>query len=254
MLKPVFNSAFVAQMTICKRAHIGLIRARAERFIADKRESTDFDIPKGFWWAEGHEALHQNWPVGDFDTWINNGRLHLQAFGVSFLRTDVEKIIPTDKRVSAAPVGVLTPVTQNLEKYLLEVHDSNKARFVEEAITCMKNNSYRAAIVLTWVGALFLLYNYVVMQKLSAFNTEMTRRFPKNKPVRTIDDLAQAVKEAEFLSILEHIKAITKAENKELTGCPDRRNTAGHPNSHTFTEVNVGHHVETLILTVYQRF
>lgn len=151
-------------------------------------------------------------------------------------------------------LGVLTPITESLEKYLLDVHDPDKARFVEEAIACVKNKSYRAAIVLTWVGALFLLYNRVLTHELSTFNNEMTRRFPKSKPAKTIDDLAQAIKESEFLNILEHIKVITKAENKELTNCLDRRNTAGHPNSHTFTEVNVGHHVETLMLTVYQRF
>jgi hypothetical protein len=33
-----------------------------------------------------------------------------------------------------------------------------------------------------------------------------------------------------------------------------RRNTAGHPNSHTFTEVGVGNHIETLITSVYRRY
>jgi hypothetical protein len=94
LLKPVFNSAYTAQMTICKRAHNGLIRSRAERFIAGKKESSDFEIPKGFWWAEGNEALRQNWPIGDFDTWVENGNLHLQAFTVSFFRADIEKLIP----------------------------------------------------------------------------------------------------------------------------------------------------------------
>jgi hypothetical protein len=32
------------------------------------------------------------------------------------------------------PAGVLTPVTQALEKYLIDVHNSDRARFVEEAI------------------------------------------------------------------------------------------------------------------------
>ncbi len=151
-------------------------------------------------------------------------------------------------------IGVLTPVTQSLEKYVLDLRDPDKARFVEEAIACVRNKSYRAAIVLTWVGAVYLLYSHVLNHKLSEFNSEMQRRFPKSKPAATSDDLAQAVKEAEFLNILEHIKIITKAENKELTGCLDRRNTAGHPNSHTFTEVGVGSHVETLITAVYRRF
>jgi hypothetical protein len=103
LLQPVFNSAHLAKMTICKRAHNNLIRSRAERFIVDKEEHSDFELPKGFWWAEGDGALHQNWPIGDFDTWVNMGNLHLQAFGVSFFRADIEKIIPTDKRATAEP-------------------------------------------------------------------------------------------------------------------------------------------------------
>jgi hypothetical protein len=149
---------------------------------------------------------------------------------------------------------VLTPVTETLEKYVLDLRDPDKARFVEEAISCVKNKSYRAAIVLTWVGALYLMYAYVLRARLTEFNAEVLRRFPKNKAASTVDDLAQVVKEAEFLNILEHIKVLTKAENKELSGCLDRRNTAGHPNSHSFTEVNVGSHIETLINGVYLRF
>lgn len=151
-------------------------------------------------------------------------------------------------------VGVLTPVTLTVEKYVLDLHDPDKARFVEEGIACVKNKSYRAAIVLIWVGALYLLYAYVLREKLAEFNAEVLRRFPKSKPASTADDLAQVVKEAEFLNILEHIKVITKAENKEISGCLDRRNTAGHPNSHTFTEVGVGNHIETLLTSVYLRF
>jgi hypothetical protein len=151
-------------------------------------------------------------------------------------------------------IGVLTPVTEALEKIALDVRDADKSRFVEETIACVKNKSYRAAIVLSWVGALYLLYAHVAANKLAEFNAETTRRFQKLKPASNIDDLAGIVKEAEFISILEHIKVITKGEGKELTGCLDRRNTAGHPNSHTFTEVNVGHHIETLINAVYKRY
>lgn len=151
-------------------------------------------------------------------------------------------------------IGVLTPVTETLEKYILDLHDPDKARFVEEAIACVKNRSYRAAIVLTWVGALYLLYNYVLRSKLGEFNAEVYRRNPKAKRASTVDDLAAIVREADFLNILEHINVLTKAEAKELEGCLDRRNTAGHPNSHTFTEVGVGNHVETLITSVYRRY
>lgn len=159
-----------------------------------------------------------------------------------------------ERRGVIAATGILTPVTEALEKLLLDLHDADKTRFVEEAIACVKNKSYRAAIVLTWVGAVFILYSHVVANKLTDFNAEMHRRWPRRfNDVKKIDDLT-TMKESEFLAVSEGIGLFTKAEGKELVACLDRRNTAGHPNSHTFTEVAVGSHIETLISTVYKRF
>jgi hypothetical protein len=93
LLKPVLRSEWQAQRTICKRAHEGLIRARAEKLNIDDKGRHDVDIPKEFWWAEGESALTQNWAVGDFETWIEH-KHHWRTFGVSFHRGDVEKLIP----------------------------------------------------------------------------------------------------------------------------------------------------------------
>jgi hypothetical protein len=110
LLKPVFNSEYMAQMTICKRAHSGLIRARAERFMMGENALNNFEIPKDFWWAEGKTSLTQNWPTGDFDTWIDRGSVHLRAFGVSFLRDHIEKMIPASKADAlAATVTAAAP-------------------------------------------------------------------------------------------------------------------------------------------------
>ncbi|WP_454641589.1 DUF2513 domain-containing protein [Bradyrhizobium liaoningense] len=107
LLKPAFKSDLLAKMTICERAHAGLIRARAEKFIVDNKPEGECEIPAEFWWAEGHEALEQNWTAGDFGTWLRQ-RTRLRAFGVSFLRSDVEKIIPAGALVSteSRPLGV----------------------------------------------------------------------------------------------------------------------------------------------------
>jgi hypothetical protein len=86
-----------APRTICKRAHAGLIKARAERFIRDGQPADNVDIPVEFWWAKGEAALHQNWETGDFDTWIDQ-RVHLQAFGVTFRRSDIERSRPPPVR------------------------------------------------------------------------------------------------------------------------------------------------------------
>jgi predicted nucleotide-binding protein len=82
-----------ATRTICKRAHAGLIRARAERFTRGDRVTDNTEVPAEFWWAEGENALTQNWEIGDFETWIN-GSQHLRAFGVTFRRSDIEQSKP----------------------------------------------------------------------------------------------------------------------------------------------------------------
>jgi hypothetical protein len=106
LLAPVFKSEYLARRTVCKRAHAGLVRARAERFMLNDYERGNFGVPKGFWWAEGESALHQEWPTGDFDTWVDRGNTHLRAFGVHFLRADIEKMIPAAQRVGAnEPTG-----------------------------------------------------------------------------------------------------------------------------------------------------
>jgi uncharacterized protein (TIGR02391 family) len=81
----------LAREALCKRAHHGLIRARAAQLFVDDRLKENVDIPKGFWWAEGEAALTQNWKAGDFETWIDS-KVHLRAFGVSFSRSDIEQL------------------------------------------------------------------------------------------------------------------------------------------------------------------
>ena len=70
-----------------------MIYARAEQFHVDERVSHNQDIPKKFWWAKGHKALEQDWAAGDFSTWIDH-TVHLKAFGVTFARADIEKLLP----------------------------------------------------------------------------------------------------------------------------------------------------------------
>jgi predicted nucleotide-binding protein len=61
----------------------------------DSEIANDCAVPKHFWWAEGNEALVQDWASGDFDTWIDH-KQHLRAFGVSFARPDIEDMLPAE--------------------------------------------------------------------------------------------------------------------------------------------------------------
>ena len=105
LLKTGFKSQYTATKTLCKRAHNGLVRARAEQYMLGNKTAQNFEIPKGFWWAEGEVSLHQNWITGDFETWTRGSidQVQMRAFGVSFLRADIEKMLPP-----VAPVKDIT--------------------------------------------------------------------------------------------------------------------------------------------------
>lgn len=148
--------------------------------------------------------------------------------------------------------GVLTPVIRELEAYLAEVTDQERSAFIQEAVSCVRHNNLRAAIVLSWVGAVAILYRHVLAHKLREYNAEVNRQW-KGKPAADIDDLATR-KEVQFLDAIQQIGVITKAERKELGSCLERRNTAGHPNSHVFSEITVGSHIQELIQAVYRKF
>ena len=82
--------------------------------------------------------------------------------------------------------------------------------FVEEAIACAEAGYHRAAVVLSWVGALAVLYELVTKKHLIAFNSEAQRRDAKWRSAKTTDDLAR-IKEYDFLQILEAISIIGKS-------------------------------------------
>jgi hypothetical protein len=83
-------------MAICERCHAGLIRSRANVLTSNEEKVHDVEVPRRFWWAEGHAALQQNWITGDFSTWIDG--THARAFGVSFALDDLLTLIPFDQQ------------------------------------------------------------------------------------------------------------------------------------------------------------
>lgn len=150
----------------------------------------------------------------------------------------------------ASPVA---PVASSLRSHLPKLKDLDSKNFLEEAIECFEQGQFRAAVVLTWVGAVSVLHKFVFASHLTAFNTEATRRDAKWKIAKNTDDLGR-MKEADFLTVLEAISVIGKNVKQELEGCLKLRNSCGHPNSLKIGESRVSAHVEVLLLNVFQKF
>ncbi|WP_131818609.1 hypothetical protein [Sphingomonas turrisvirgatae] len=86
---------------LCSRLHSGLVTGRAAKLQLGEEVRVNAVIPKGFWWATGHEALEQNWESGDFSTWIER-TYHWQAFGVHFGLSGLLAMVPFEQRAIIA--------------------------------------------------------------------------------------------------------------------------------------------------------
>ncbi len=148
----------------------------------------------------------------------------------------------------------VTPlVISSLRKQLPTISNANCRSFVEESIRAFEAKLYRSAIVLCWVGAVAVLYDHIVENHLSAFNSEALKRDAKWRSAKTSDDLAR-MKEHEFLQILAATSVIGKNVKDELEVCLKLRNGCGHPNSLVVGELKASAHIETLMQNIYSKY
>jgi hypothetical protein len=139
MLKPILTT-YAAQIRICERAHAGMIRARAQQYQHGARVLQNHDIPKEFWWAEGHQALEQDWAAGDFSTWIERGSVQLKAFGVTFARADIEKLLPPQSSVKTETCirHALSLSQPTPGKVILTDSDTNRGGGSQQRLGCTR--------------------------------------------------------------------------------------------------------------------
>lgn len=140
-----------------------------------------------------------------------------------------------------------------LRSYVAGISDEKVKEFVTEAIEALEFKLFRAAVVLSWVGAVCVLFEFVLQKHLAAFNAEALRLDAKWKAATTREDMTR-MKEHAFLQIIAALSIIGKNTKDELEVCLKLRNTCGHPNSHRIGEHRVAGHVETLILNVFSQF
>jgi hypothetical protein len=163
-------------------------------------------------------------------------------------RKYVAKLAAQELSVSPAASEALT-----LRALLPKLQNDDARAFLTEAIVCAEQSLMRAAVVLSWIGAMALFHDVVLKSHLGAFNSEAARRDPKWKAAKTVDDLGK-MKEATFLEVAETISVIGKNVKQELEGCLKLRNGCGHPNSLKIGPNKVAAHLEILALNVYAKF
>jgi hypothetical protein len=141
----------------------------------------------------------------------------------------------------------------DLRKAAEIISSKSTLAFIEECIMALETNLLRSAVTLSWVGAISILYDNVLSNHLIDFNSELQKRNPKHKQIKSSDDLA-TIKEYDFLQIICAISIIGKNVKQELEQCLQLRNSCAHPNSLNIGERKVSAHLEILILNIYQKF
>lgn len=147
-----------------------------------------------------------------------------------------------------------------LNAHLVTVADSERKRFLQEAIGCFEGKNWRASVVFSWVGAAYILQEHAFNHHLTAFNTAgaalTSSGSPKFRDFKQIKSMADfdSLKEADFLQICQDASVISKSEKAELKERLDLRNRCGHPNPIVVAEHAAANHIELLILNVYARY
>ncbi|MEJ0106207.1 MAG: hypothetical protein WDO19_28270 [Bacteroidota bacterium] len=157
------------------------------------------------------------------------------------------------KKLITLKKAALQNDVEELQKTLKKIKNNDIKAFIEEAISCLRTDLLRAAVVLSWVGAISILQEYVIKNHLTSFNAEAIRRDAKWKSAVTADDLSK-MKEHDFLNILESISVIGKNVKGELQNALTLRNGCGHPNSLKIGVKRVSSHIEILLLNVFTVF
>jgi hypothetical protein len=144
-----------------------------------------------------------------------------------------------------------------LAQIISSVPNEERRAFLEEAHLCFGAGLGRAAVVLSWVGAAWILQEHVIKNELQRFNEAGTRRFSSGKhpykPVSTMEDFGR-LKESDFLMLLEDIGVIGRSLHKQLKDRLDLRNGCGHPNTMAIDAHTVAAHVHFLCGNVYLKF
>ena len=106
---------------------------------------------------------------------------------------------------------------------------------------------------MSWLAAIHVLKIEVLADHLSAFNAEATRVDSKWKKATTTDDIGR-MKKSDFLDRIAAISMIGKNVKEKLKECLNTRNACGHPSSLKIGPNAVAHHIEILLLNVFQRY
>jgi hypothetical protein len=115
-----------------------------------------------------------------------------------------------------------------------KVPDLAEKTFLVEAMDCYRVQAYRACIVMTWNLAFDHLLRWILkdVQRLSAFNFAITKRYPKRTGITIVEQANfEDFKESEILEICNTANLMSDNIIKILKEKLSKRNISAHPST-----------------------
>lgn len=139
----------------------------------------------------------------------------------------------------------------SLREMITRIGNDQVRSFIEEAAICYENGQYRAAIIMSWVGAVAILRNKVSQRYHQEFVDYLREHYQPKKKNSYGSHTLERIADGDFLEVLHGISLIDKAVKMALKECLDYRNQCSHPNELKIGSRTVEKHFEVLILNVY---
>ena len=128
-------------------------------------------------------------------------------------------------------------------------HEYSRA-FVEEALTCLKVNALRAAIVFLWAGAIRIIQEGVMKKGVKKVNAALSKYESNPRAVKKIDDLSY-FKDSTLLLVAQELGLFDKNERSVLQGALDLRNKCGHAGKYSPGPKRASSFIEDLMTVVF---
>lgn len=144
--------------------------------------------------------------------------------------------------------------TNSLRELLKSITGEEQKKFLAEAINCFDIKSFRAAIIMTWLLSLDILYEHILSKKLPEFNSALVTQGKYKKVKITKKDDFNDLKESDFIELCRIGRIITGDIKKILAEKLDFRNTCAHPNSVVVKELKAISFIDDLISNIIKKY
>ena len=146
-------------------------------------------------------------------------------------------------------------ISKTLRDLLTKVNSKEQRAFLEEAIVCYEVKTFRAAIIMTWLLTMDIMFEYVMKHKLGDFNIALSKNMGyKGVSITKKDDFSGLKSESDFIVFLKSASIITGDQKKILEEKLGTRNTAAHPNAIEIKESKATNVIEDLVLNIISKY